>query len=131
MNGSILQYAGSLIAVIAIVAIAYWLRLGGEPEIADEAEARELADNAICGFDAVEVALDRSGRSALLRERDGRIMLLAPHGNHFVARLLNSASTARLHDNRLEIRTGDGRTGAVLLDVPDPAAWCRAIGGLD
>lgn len=43
MAGMILQFAGSLAAVILLILAAWWLRLGGEAKIADEAEARELA----------------------------------------------------------------------------------------
>lgn len=107
MAGLILQFAGSLAAVLLLVFLAWRLRLGGEPEIADEAEARELADNALCGFEAAEIALDRAGRGALLRDDNGRIMVLAPHGNHFIHRLLDARTAARMHADWLEITIGN------------------------
>jgi hypothetical protein len=127
----ILQFTGSLAAVILLILTARWLRLGGEAEIADEAEARELADNALCGFEATEIALDRGGRAALLRDGAGRIMLLAPHGNRFVGRLLDSRAAAGVHDGRLEVSTGERRLAGTALDIADAAAWCRAIDALD
>jgi len=127
----VLQFAGSLAAVLLLIFVAWRLRLGGEPQIADEAEARELADNTLCGFDATELALDRAHRGALLRDETGRIMLLAPHGNQFVGRLLDSHASAQLHDGRLEIVTGERRLTTVVLDIADAAAWCHAINALD
>ncbi|HTM95948.1 MAG TPA: hypothetical protein VL100_09045 [Croceibacterium sp.] len=131
MAGLILQFAGSLAAVFLLVFVAWRLRLGGEPEIAGEMEARELAANALCGFEAAEIALDRAGRGALLRDSAGRIMLLAPHGNHFIGRLLDARTVARLHADRLEVAIGERRTATAALDVADAEAWCRAINSLD
>lgn len=131
MTGMILQFAGSLAAVAFLVLMARRLRLGGEPEIADESEARELADNALCGFEATEIALDRKGRGALLRDGRGRIMLLAPHGSRFIARLLNSHASAHLLGEYLEVATGERRLATVVIDIADAAAWCRAIDALD
>lgn len=126
----ILQFAGSLAAVILLIVTARCLRLGGEAKIADKAEARELADNALCGFEATEIALDRDGRGAVLRDSAGKIMLLAPHGNRFVGRVLGSRASARVHAGRLEISTGERRLAGASLDIADAAAWCRAIDAL-
>ena len=127
MGGELLQFTGSVGAVLLLVFLAWRLRLGGEPRIADEAEARELADNVQCGFEAETVALDQAGRGALLRDRAGRIVLLAPHGNRFAGRLLDAHATARVDGERLIVSTGERRLAPVTLDLPDPAAWCRAI----
>jgi hypothetical protein len=130
VNGELLQFAGSLGAVLLLIFVARRLRLGGEAKIADEADARDLADNAVCGFEAEAVALDRSGRGALLRDRAGRILLLAPHGNRFVGRLLDARATARIEGERLVIASGERPLAQVTLDLPDPAAWSRAIEAL-
>ena len=66
---------------------------------------------ALCGFDAVDVALDRAGIGALLRDAQGRVMLLRRHGAHFAARLLDQPRGARLDRNFLTIGTGE-RTSA-------------------
>ncbi len=131
MAGLVLQFAGSLAAVLLLVFVAWRLGFGDEPEVADKAEARELADNALCGFEAAEIALDRAGRGALLRDGNGRIMLLAPHGNHFIGRLLDARTVARMHADRLEITTGEQRVATAALDVADAEAWCRTINSLD
>jgi hypothetical protein len=130
MAAKLLQFAGSLAAVLALVVVAWRLR-SGEATIADEAEARELADNALCGFDAESVALDRAGRGALLRDRAGRIMLLAPHGNRFIGRVLDGHARAHLEDDRLTVTVGEARLTPATLELPDAPAWCRAIGALD
>jgi hypothetical protein len=129
MSAELLQFGGSLVAVALLVLVAWRMRLGGDPEIADEAEARELADNALCGFEAERVALDRAGRGALLRDRAGRILLLAPHG--FVGRLLDSRAEARVEGGRLVIAIGERWQAPATLELADAAAWCAAVQALD
>lgn len=130
MDVKLVQFAGSVLAVLLLVLVAWRLRLGGEPRIADETEARELADHALCGFDAVEVALDLAGRGALLRDADGRMVLLAPHGNRFVGRLLDASARARTDEGQLVVTTGERRLAPVTLELANAAAWCGAIEGL-
>lgn len=131
MAADFLRYGGSLLAVLFLILVAWRLRLGDGARIADEAEARELADNAVCGFAAVEIALDREGQGALLRDAAGRVLLLAPHGNKFAGRLLDAHATASVEGNRLLVATGERRFARRSLAVPDPEAWCRAIESLD
>ena len=71
---------GSLVAVLLLAAIAWKLGLGGDIRIRSEDQARQLAGEAIWGFDAVAVGLDRAGIAALLRDGQGRVMLLRRHG---------------------------------------------------
>lgn len=130
MDAGLVQFAGSVLAVLLLVIVAWRLRLGGDPRIADEADARELADNALCGFDAVDVALDCAGRGALLRDAEGRIILLAPHGNRFVGRLLDAGARARIDGERLVITAGERRLAPAALELADAAAWCREIEAL-
>lgn len=128
MPSELFQFLGSLLAIAALVAIAWWLRLGGAPRISGEAEARELADSAVCGFEPAEIALDADGRGALLRDATGRIMLLAPHGIHFAARILGQETTARLDGGRLTVSAGERRLRPVTLDIGTQAsAWCKHI----
>jgi hypothetical protein len=127
----LLQLAGSLAAVLFLVFVAWTLRLGGAARIADEAEARELADNAVCGFEAEAVALDRTGHGALLRDASGRILLLVPHGNRFVGRLLDGRARVQLDADRLVVAIGERRLAPVTLALADSAAWFGAIEALD
>lgn len=133
MNGGLLQFIGSLAAVCVLVAIAWRLRLGGGgARLASEADARELADNAVCGFAALDIALDAEGNGALLRDAEGRILLLRPHGVHFAARLLDKASLVRRDGPILTIRTGETAFPETTLDLSEAAkAWERRIGALN
>ena len=116
MSGQLVVFAGSLAGVAVLILFAWLLGLGRGARIADENEARELADNALVGFEAVEIALDAQGCGALLADADGRIMLLTPHGANFTARLIEAARTSR-EGGRLTI---DG----IPLDLGDSAgAW--------
>ncbi|HEX9807240.1 MAG TPA: hypothetical protein VGA34_10120 [Alteraurantiacibacter sp.] len=131
MPGELFQFLGSLTAIAALVAIAWWLGLGGTARISNADEARELADNAVCGFEPAEIALDADGHGALLRDPAGHIMLLAPHGIHFAARMLGQEATARLNGERLTVSTGERRLRPITLDLGAQAlAWCRRIEGI-
>ena len=133
MNALVLQLAGSFAAVLLLAAIAWKLGLGGDVRIRGEAQARQLASEAIWGFDAVEVGLDRAGIAALLRDRQGRVLLLRRHGAHFAARLVESHSRVRLDRNFLTIAAGEPSFGAVTLDLGANAqVWAgslRRLGG--
>lgn len=131
MTAKLLQFAGSLAAVAMLVLVAWRLRLGGEARISNEAEARELADDALCGFEPETVALDRAGHGALLCDAAGRIVLLAPHGSRFVGRLLDGRARARVEGERLVVRVGETRFAPATLEVADADAWSRAIEALD
>ena len=85
----LIQLGLSLAAVLFMAAVAWWLKLGGDARIRNEQEATALADQAICGFKPVAIALDRAGIGALLRDGAGRQMLIRRNGAHFVGRLLD------------------------------------------
>ena len=129
----LLKFGGSLVAIVALAWLARRLGLGGDLRIADEDHARALADEAICGFDPVDIAIDRAGMGALLRDADGRLLLLRRHGTHFASRLLDSYAHARLDRNFLTLATTDTRFGSVTLDLgqkaPEWAASLRRLEG--
>lgn len=127
----LMRLGGSLIAIFALAGLAWKLGLGGDLRIRDEAQARELAEEAVCGFDAVEVAIDRSGHAALLRGRDGRVLLLRRHGAHFAARVLTDHTHARLDRQLLVVGTAEKRFGEVTLDLgPAAQRWAASLRGL-
>ena len=128
MIAQALQFGGSLAAILALAWLARRLGLGGDPRLRDPDEARRLAGEALCGFEAQEVALDRAGIGALLRDSAGRIMLLRRHGVHWVARLLDSHAGVRLDRSFITIATGDRTFGAITLDLGDRAqAWASSL----
>ncbi len=133
MIGQLLQLAGSVLGVLLLAFVCKKLGLGEDVRIGSEDEARRLAAEALCGFEATDLALDRAGIGALLRDGQGRVMLLRRHGAHFAARLLDSHAFARLDRNFLTIGTGEDSFGRVTLDLGDKAqVWAsslRHVGG--
>lgn len=128
MVAQLLQLGGSVVAVLLLALICRKLGLGGDVRIRSEAEARRLADEAVCGFDAVDLALDRAGIGALLRDAKGRVLLLRRHGAHFAARLLDSHAFTRLDRNFLTIGTGESTFGSVTLDLGEKAqVWASSL----
>ena len=128
MIAQAVQFAVSLAAILALAWLARRLGLGGDVRLRDAADARERAGQALCGFEAAEVALDRAGIGALLRDASGRVMLLRRHGAQFAARLLDSHAGVRLDRQFLTIATGERSFGSVTLDLGDKAAvWASSL----
>ncbi|BEU99013.1 hypothetical protein [Novosphingobium olei] len=126
--GLAVQGVLSLAAILAIWWIARAMKLGGDVRLRDEGHARELAEEAICGFGPVEVALDRARIGALVRGADGRVLLLRRHGSHFAARLIADYQGIRLDRQFLTIATRERRFGAVTLDLgPQAQAWAASL----
>lgn len=127
--------AGSLVGIFGLVLAARWLGLGADPRITDEDHARRLADEAHCGFDAVDVVVDRGGYAALLKDAQARHMLIRAHGNHFVARMVEPPFFGRLNRKMLTIRLPERTFGEVTMDLGDRAAiWAsglRRAGGMN
>lgn len=122
------QLGASLAAILLLAWISRRLRLGEDVRIAGEDHARQLAEQAICGFEARETALDRAGIGALLRDAEGRVLLLRRHGAHFAGRLLDSHAFARLDRNLLTIGTGEKTFGTITLDLGDQAqVWASSL----
>lgn len=124
----LLRLGGSLLAIFALAGLAWQLRLGGDLRIRDEAHARELAEEAVYGFDAADVAIDRAGHAALLRDANGRVLLLRRHGAHFAARLLTGHTHTRLDRHQLVVGTAERRFGEVTLDLgPQAQYWAASL----
>lgn len=129
----LIQLVVSVAAILLVTLLAVKLGLGGDVRLQGEDEARELAALSVCGFEARELVLDRAGIGALLRDGQGRVLLLRRHGTQFAARLLDSHAFARLDRNFLTIGTGEKSFGQVTLDLGDQAqVWAaslRRLGG--
>ena len=122
------QIAGSLIAILALAWIAHRLGLGGDSRVRSEDEVRVLADEAIHGFEPVDIALDRAGMGALCRDGAGRVLLLRRHGSHWASRLLDSHAHTRLDQGFLTLATADRRFGSVTFDLGDKAPiWAASL----
>jgi hypothetical protein len=123
-----LQLGGSLVAILLLAWLARRLQLGGDVRIRDEAHARQLAKEALHGFDATDIAIDRAGIGALLKDANGRQMILRRHGAHFVGRLLDAAIEARLDQGFLTIATGERSFGSITLNLgPQAQYWAAGL----
>ena len=124
---ALLQFLGSLAAILALAGLAWWMKLGPEPRLADEDAARAAADEAVSGFIPAAIGLDRDGRGALMRDAEGRVLLLRPHGVHFAGRMLTPLASATIDGDALLVDTAEKRYGAARLVLGDPSAWVQAI----
>ncbi|MES2301188.1 MAG: hypothetical protein V4521_03790 [Pseudomonadota bacterium] len=123
-----LQTLGSLAAILLLAWLARKLGLGSDPRIKGEDHARALAEDAICGFDAQAVCVDRAGIGALLRDTQDRVLLIRQHGSHFAARQISSHAGVRLDSRFLTIATDDRHFGTVTLDLGDQAqVWAASL----
>jgi hypothetical protein len=128
MIAQLFQLGASLVAILILAWACRQLGLGTDVRIRSADQARLLAEAAVSGFAASELVLDRAGIGALLRDRQGRVMLLRRHGAHFVARLLGSHAFTRLDRNFLTIGTGENSFGKVTLDLGDQAqVWASSL----
>jgi len=125
----LIQTAGSLVAILALAGLAWWMKLGGNPALDSDAAVRRAAGEVEDGFAPVATAHD--GKAALARDAQGRIMVIKRHGNRFAGRVLGPAASARLWQDRgeaaLEVDPGEARFGTVFCDIPDAQAWADAI----
>ena len=131
MQGQIFQFAGSLLAILALAWIARALRLGAPPKLLDEASARFHANAAVDDFETVELAIDRDGKGAILRDSGGRILLLRPHGAHFAGRLVTPVMAASAQGDSLVVDTNEHRFGKVTLQLDNAQYWAEAINAVN
>jgi hypothetical protein len=118
----------SLVMVLALYLFARTLRLGGDVRIADKAHAAQLAEAALTGFVADDITLDRARIGALVRNRDGRVLLIRRHGARFVASELTSHAGIRLDRHTLTLETGDRQFGTLTLDLGgDAQIWAASL----
>lgn len=130
----LIQFGGSLLAILVLAALVWAMRLGGKPLLAGDADVARAAGEAVDGFEPVRSSIARGGEAALARDTHGRIMLIKRHGNKFAGRVLTSSATVCEEVDALVIRCGpdadSARFGAVRLALDDPAYWADAINRL-
>ncbi|HSJ78103.1 MAG TPA: hypothetical protein VK913_05150 [Erythrobacter sp.] len=131
----LMQTAGSLAAILALAGLAWWLRLGPAPPLSNKDDVRRIAAEIEDSFAPTAIACDDKGAGALARDAQGRVMLIRPHGNRFVGRLLTARACATLENHTDELNIivdcGEARFGKVLLTIPEPDAWAAAINALN
>lgn len=127
----LIQTAGSLVAILALTALAWWMSLGSMPLLHDEDAVRSAAGEVEDGFVPVTCVCDAEGYAALARDGAGRIMVIRRHGNRFAGRVLGPRAKAELTFGRFGFRLvvdpGEARFGDVALAIPDAQAWAEAI----
>lgn len=105
---------GSLAAVLLLALTARLLKLGGGT-IADEAAAKQAAEQLLSGFDAEYATLGSDGQAALVHGSDGSVALLKIHGAQIAARRLRPPLATETLPEGLRIASGERRFGSVLL----------------
>jgi hypothetical protein len=127
----VLQTAGSLVAILVLAGLAWWLRLGGAPQLDSDEAVRCAAGEVEDGFEAISVARDAGGSAALAKDVAGRIMVIRRHGNRFAGRVLGPRASAAVAEQagalHLVVDPAEARFGRVTLALPDPQAWAEAI----
>lgn len=127
LSGEMLQFLGSLAAILLLAGLSRMFGLGKGSRLADEHAARVAAGEAVFGFVAEECAIDREGKGAILEDRSGRLLLLKPHGSKFAGRLLGPHTAVGTDGERLTVHTGERRFGDVTLSVADGTRWASKI----
>lgn len=124
----LIQTGVSLVAVLFVAWLVKAIGLGTDPRIKDADHAIRLAEEAEAGFGGLEVARDRAGFAALVRNAEGRLLLVRAHGNHFAARLVDADAVARLDKNFLILTTPDRTFGSVTLQLGKEAGmWASRM----
>src|SRR3546814_2492247 len=106
MSAVFVQAGASLVIVLLVAWLVGKLGLGADPRIENEAHAIRLAEEAEAGFRGVEVARDRAGFAAIVRNAEGRMMLVRAHGNHFAARPVDASVIGKLDKDFLTLKIG-------------------------
>ena len=122
------KFGASLAAILGLAWLARWMDLGGDLRIRDADHACFLANQAVEGFEPVDLVLDKAGIGALLRDADGRQMLLRRHGAAWVGRLLDDRTEARLDRDFLVIGTGEKTFGPITLHLGEATGvWAAGL----
>ena len=123
-----IQLGASLAAVLFIAWLVRAMGLGADPRIEEAAHAIRLADEAETGFGGIEVARDRAGFAAIVRNGEGRMLLIRAHGNHFAARPVDASVMGRLDKEFLTLTMPERTFGAVTLQLGKEAGvWASRM----
>lgn len=130
LHPMILQFGGSLVAILVLAGLALALKLGGKPTLKSEADMIRAAAEVEDGFKIARSSITRSGASALARDPAGRIMVIKRHGNKFAGRILTSRASAREEVDGLVVNPDEAMFGTVRLSLTDAPYWADAINKL-
>lgn len=107
------QLGGSLAAVLALVGLARWLKLG-ESRLTDATRACEIAEEQLAGFVANRALLSEDGSSALVAG-NGTVAVLKRHGAKVAVRRMIPPLVIREAIEGVSVDTGERLFGKVVL----------------
>ncbi len=111
-------------AFAALYRFSCYLGLGRGSGILQPAYARQIAFDALYGFDAAETVIGQDGQSALLKGHCGNYAIIQRHGAHFIAREFSAPVDCENVNDRLTLRSDVFSKGYVTLNLgPDAATW--------
>ncbi|HMO77011.1 MAG TPA: hypothetical protein PKD99_13075 [Sphingopyxis sp.] len=127
-QAELIQLGASLVAVLFVAWLVRRMGLGADPRIADADHAIRLAEEAEAGFGGVDVARDRAGFAAIVRNGEGRMMLIRAHGNFFAARPVDASVVGRLDKEFLTLTPPERSFGKVTLHLgKDAGMWASRM----
>lgn len=122
------QAGVSLVMMSGLAWMVRRMKMRHVPRIADDAHALRLAEQAEAGFDGVDVGRDRAGFSAIIRNAEGRMMLIRAHGRHFAVRPIDLRVYMRLDKEFLILEVPERNFGPVALKLGKSAAvWAARM----
>lgn len=117
----LVQLIGSIIAVLAIASLVWYLGLG-KAVLADDAQARRMVNDMLSGFDADDVILSKDNQAALIFGKDGSFAILKRHGAKFAARRLKLPAQIIHGDGFIEIDSGEFAYGKISINLSETEA---------
>lgn len=130
MAGLVWQIAGSLVAVILLIALVAFLGFGRRETALDPLEACEIADHALGGFLDARVHIDASGQRALLSAPGGKLAIVAEHGARHLAIALDSSWSAHAEAGTLRLASLHESRSITLELGADARTWSERINAL-
>ena len=123
------QLGGSLVAILLLAGIAWWLRLGRDARIAGPEEAADAADHALPGFRTAGAVVGADGLAALAVDAGGaRLAICKRHGARIAVREVGW-DVVRSTGDGVVVETGERRFGRVAVTGVDALDMRRLAGG--
>ena len=123
------QLGGSLLAVLLLAAVAWWLQLGRDGRIGSPEEAADAADHALPGFRTAEAVVGADGLAALAVDAGAvRLAICKRHGARIAVREVGWGAV-RSTPEGIVVETGERRFGRVPVKGVDALDMRRLAGG--
>lgn len=126
----LLQFGGSLIAILVLSGLAIVLKLGGKPSLKTELDVAVAAAEIEDGFEVSRCSIARGCNAAVAQNAAGQIIVIRLHGNRFVGRILTLRASAKEAVDALIVDAGEPLFGDVRLSLSDAPYWADAINRL-